>query len=404
MSCQPCSNKNSDHPSSNNNRVHPHNSGTKFINDNRLPVVSRFEGYSIIKSKTSVSTNIFNGGQLDFVISPSIQSFVNKIVCHIRVTNTGVGAINFDPAFIWDRIQYLSSSGSVMYEVNSDAIYLHKVNYNRNYLEKVGFSEGLNTTTYNYGVSLGAGVSADYYIHMTPCPLTENSGILPCALKGDLTIRMYFQSICTDTIADLSVNDVELILDGEKYNSTTLALEKSKRMSENLKYRIITPVIASQKTLALAASTSYDFELTSSMGKSSKLVIFLRSGARAYSNNTVFYGNTQIDSVELYDQNSQRIANSVSPALNRMLFKSHLEGDLYDIKDAIQYIPFHIAQSEEQIIEGAYVGSYDLSGNERIRLNLGSTFAPGSYTVYIYSYQYETFEINNGVWDIKKGY
>jgi len=168
--------------------------------------------------------------------------------------------------------------------------------------------------------------------------------------------------------------------------------EIDRRRNSIYKYRYLEPTRVQQSITNLAPYNTYDIRLTSISGYSAYLLCVVRPSVITFANQNTYQPLLKL---ELLDKDGN-IIGITQDSLGMQIISEQFAGYMLDIKPNIFLLPF--CMDVKGALMGQMNGLYKFNtGQEVLRLYTEGTITPGSYQITIYSYDYQTLELNKGM-------
>ena len=381
--------------------VYDHGRDQFPLNTVKTPIQNTFASRIRNKPQSGLSNFLVsNNGQTDYQLNG--LGFTNTLQLDLIIQNTipgptgPSGNINVLPARLIDRVEYYSTeSNNLLATVYGSEIYLGKIHESYDYLYRIALAEGINPATFG-GVSLAAGATQEFILHL-PSFIDSCNGLKLNALSAPLRLRIYWSQYGTDTPANCSIIQADILSVGTLFDSDVESEENTRRKGSVMKYRFpIGNRVCMQSIANMAANGQYDVLLSSANGYYSHFVIYIEPSPLAYSNLTSF---PPVYSLQLLDANGVIVGIEMTDLLLRTHGSLQFAGWMLNTNSGLPglyVIPFFEGPASV-ILGGSSTGGYIFRGVETLRIKTPSTWpATATYTVNVLGFNYGTLMTSYG--------
>jgi hypothetical protein len=377
-------------------RVYEHGRDQFPVNTVKTPIQNTFASRIRNKPQSGLSNlTVSSNGQTDYQLNG--LGFTNTLHLDLIIQNTNTTtAINLLPARLIDRVEYYSTdSNNLLATVYGSEIYVSKINESYDYLNRIALAEGINPATFG-GVPLAANATQEYILHV-PSFIDSCNGLKLNALNSPLRLRIYWSQYGTDTPANCSIIQADILSVGTLFDSDVESNEASARKESVMKYRFpIGNRVCMQSISNMAANSQYDVLLSSANGYYSHFVIYIEPSPLAYSNLTSF---PPVYSLQLLDANGVIVGIEMTDLLLRTHASLQFAGWILNTTSGLPglYVMPFFEGPASVILGGSSTGGYIFRGVETLRIKTPSTWpATATYTVNILGFNYGTLMASYG--------
>lgn len=374
--------------------VNPH-SGVFRSDSISLPALSVLNSYNSILPQTAISNQpLTTNGNVMFNLK--ISDYTGSLYADVYLQNTTGTAVNYRSYRLFNRVEWLDSSGNILSTVYSQNMLYKFLFYNQFHLIRASVNEFMDPVRLA-PVSIPANTTIESCIRI-PGWLTANS-VSTDIIKNGVSLRFWFSSNCCDTPASINITNFQLVSIGQKYNAITQVKDYAVKSNALLGYRFLNPQRALITTLTLVANGQYNLQLTSGRGLCAFLVMVIKASPVTFTNDLVYYAVNNMEfrnasntlvGINMTNQQWQSIANVAFPGyiLQPNTIANNALSNIYI---------FDFALSPSLSRDGSYTGSYDMTNAESIAFTMPSTFTTGSYEVEVFAYNYATALVKDGL-------
>lgn len=349
----------------------------------RLVPLSKF---NVVRTKpqTQLQTTLFqDGNQVDYYIN---SGFTEKLWLEFEF-NVVNAPVTLNLEFCIDRIEIISN-GQILSTIRDYNLYHEWLFKSYEQTIREVPNNGKNTSLVAQPLAVGF---FRKYLHLN-CFIDSCEPKLN-AIKGQLLFRIYFSSKgVTGLTANCQVQLADILSETHQLSNMGESLENQRKSNRLLKYRFLNPIRAASETITMNASQQYNIRLTSLNSLSAFIIFHITPVASAPD---VF---SKLDSFELLDENNVIVGLKTSHEQSRIISHS-LPGYLATLNENIYVVPFSYTALARK---GCVAGLYKMTTKEQIKLYTSSTWVNGSYTVNVFSYDYNIINIDKGVASVSK--
>jgi hypothetical protein len=338
----------------------------------------------------------------EFELTRDQLSRLDEVNLKLNITNSTGGSVTLAPAkaLIQQVEIYGNQGGDMLCLMRYEDLWTENIHYNSNDWALVAASQNSNANYSTAGNAIADTATATYFI---PIKTLINAGGLHLAgLKSMITIRFTFQS-STYTVISGSIPTVTaatLLLEGV-YEPKEIADMKSQMY---MKSPLTVKFLDRQRnttTLALAASSTYEVNLSSINGLCAYLWFGIRAAARTAANQLTFTATQSVSSFDIQDQNGQSIigfyARQISPVDENSCIVYAESGldNTFPLFTGLVMVPF-TENINHSFMYGAGHGFQLFSSYEKLRFTTSSIFTPGNFEIVVLAAMYNQVYIRNG--------
>lgn len=352
----------------------------------KLPPVSLFDGWTRLKSNSSISNNLITSsqGQIEFDLRYQGKAFQHYM--EIVLSENGTGDTTLNIYNLIDYIELLSPDDGTVLQTIYDYYMLLGDNLfmSQEQLKKRARILGFNENTFlPLTQTIPQSGSRTFYI---PIPLFRSSPVELRQFCRPLILRIYTKSAATavhsGTSSNLTLNSWDIIV-----KQLPLPLY---RPTVVVKHRYIhyQRVI---ETTTFNANTYTDIRLTSLHGDSAFLLFFLRPQSVANENFTNFQ---KIDKFELRDPQNNIISALQHTDQFQDILRDECDGELLNLAgyDNVYFLSFCL-DPQSAYHNGSASGSFNFVSDEILRVYLPSTWVNGQFRIDVISAEYNIMAI-----------
>lgn len=340
---------------------------------------------------SQVNADMLNGGVLDIRIEKGILDIVTDAFLKVSLTNdTGANATIAPSPFLINRIDIFANNGAnLLTTVYGQEIWLSLSTFVQQRFEQIVSLLGTDTSYVRTGTVMADTTSRDFYIPLIPL-FSQGNLHLP-GLKGELTLKVYFNVTALTHLAGALVNcdNVQLLLKG--FKETSVTREKRLRLYSD---KYIVPTVFFQRmsqTMALAASNTYSIILTGLKGMSAGLFVTIRATAITGANQGSYLMEFDYYDVQNSDGSSLLGHYKKRPS-ERFLDYVDIFHNRFGNNSNFLFIPFSESPIQD-FVTGSNNGMEVFTGFEKLVWTTPGTTSSSTYQVDIYSLTHEQLTI-----------
>lgn len=371
-------------PSDLNAEIHKFSSdGFPKSQELRLPPVNRF---AVVRTKpqSAIQSNLFqDGNEISFYVN---SGYTEKVFMELEfnVVNAPV-TLNFE--WCIDRINIESGNGGNPISVIRNENLYHQTWLFKSYEQTIREAENNNKSNNLVAQSLPIGFYRRYI--EIPC-FVSNCQPKINAIKGGLLFKVYFSAagVTAGLTTNVNVSLCDILSYTQELAPQHSALENERKANRLLKHRFLNPIRAANETITMNASQQYNIRLTSLNSLSAYLIFHIRLISNSVDN------FSRIDAFELLDENNVIVGLKTTHEQHRQLISQNMPGYLATLNQNIYIVPFCFTDLANRGIQS---GFYAMSTKEQLRIYTTAGHTNGTYQVNIYSYDYNTLIVDNGV-------
>ena len=316
---------------------------------------------------------------------------IDRAILFCRINNTS-GLANGNPYLSIDQLRLLTSNGNdLICQLTGKDLFNNLIMLTES--EFANASAYNNTsTTWGLGSGFGAGQTTDLYLPLLGLPWDGNERF-PLMFSSDLILELRLKPssewIESGTPADITFSQMKLYLDSMEYSpSVELALSSSiKNGSYKFAY---TDTLVYKNALTLAASSTYEFTLSSINGLVALLFIGVYSATSGAGNRLP----TAMQSYQILDSDGSNICGgSVIPTeYNKIEILDHFShSSLPRHLDGIIIHSF-CSDPDRTMIENVPSGAFPFDGFQRLSITTPAGLGGGTYTVEVSARVYSVIQ------------
>lgn len=366
--------------------VHKHGADNFPLNQQlRMVPLSRFNNIRV-KPMTQLQSVLFtNGNQTDYYIN---AGYTEKIWFELEL-NIINAAVTLNVEWLIDRIEIISNHGHIISTIRDHNLYHSWLFKTYDETQRIAPSYNKNGSLVAQSLAVGA-----HTIYIPIWSFIDSCEPKLNAIKNQLLFRVYWSS--NGVVAGLNTNATvvlaDIICQTQQLSNMGESLETQRKQAKMLLYRIVNPIRASSETIAMNASSTYNFRLTSLNSMSAFLVFHISLVGAAPD------AFTRADAYELLDENNVIVGLKTTHEQSRLVSLS-FPGYLATLSSNIYVIPFSFPTLA---IQGIQSGFYKMTTKEQIRIYTDAAWVNGNYTFNCYSYDYNTLHIEKGIASVSK--
>ena len=336
---------------------------------------------------TQMPSLVNPGSQIDIRVPAGSCGSVRDLYLEIDVKNNSLNPVTIAGEYlhnILQRVELLFENGSITVQrftqdtFNTALLYdTPEENSHRLQMSAVDIAGIAPGDTYKAFVRL-------------PYSVFTNSHLNIGGLKSDFFVRCYFKSdaqFCTSFPDVVVLEDIRVHVESINF-SVPIQKALVSRMRNSTQDFKFYEYVEMKEVLNLAPSNQYDVRLSSVLGLTSSLWLWIRPNGHTLLDSV---NSVKIDSYSLNDSSGKSILGSSSFDSDLMRVVKHNNNMLADVvnsqnKDLVNnlnYISVGFADASNQRSSNLSGGYYCFSGHERLVFRTPASLAPGSFELTI---------------------
>lgn len=354
---------------------------------------------SSINAVTQVPASLSNS-VIDFKLDNKLADVLDFLDLEVNFTNsTGANASIKCAPLLLNRYDVISNQGVNLFTSHDQEIYMSNFFLDKNAYQALAGVQDMNSTTYAPAATVVAdGATGRYNILLhgffKACKLAL------CALDGPLTVRFYFNpsTLYLGTGSDMTCTSLNLVCHGRRLSGQSknelIGIYHNGRIPISLAHLSVDRMSVTQ---ALTASTTINIPLNGLRGVASFLIFTIRLASTYLTTAPCTY--LAADSFDILDSSSSSLIGHL--ARNRSIAKihwAHCYGNEVANQTGVNYVSFAV-NPREAFSNGSNSGYVIYTGNEVLRISLGTNITTASHVIDIRAYMHENVEFttNGGI-------
>jgi len=370
-------------------------------------VINAYQNYVSYSAGSNLNASALgNGGNFPIIVPRNGLYVSDQFIVHLTVQGSASGSITF--ANILQCLNYVSinpnGSSNLGITKDGDNMYLETAFLTNEQFISRATLLGLSSTWGTSGTTLASNTSFVDLFFELDASMIEQCRINFQFMDSDTYIWLYFQpwskisaSTATPTITYAEVLCSNMTYD-EQYNREKISLYKNP-----VDLRYLTTLKFAQLGVAMTASQTYTYTLSTISGMAAMCMMFLRPTANVGTGASGLNAFTSPLKVDIQTQNGVSIVNYLQTNTFNQAFQWNrvFPNTLFSQYNNCYLIQFGL-DPQTALSTGSQTGFYPFSTKEKVVIYTPSGLTSTNYDIVMYFYIYNTIELEGGAVKLKQ--